>query len=125
MALSILLLVGCSSAKKEADSTKDKMKSEAAAVQAKAEGTVDKIKKEVGEQTKTGDEIVSSLSCTNSDKKDTRTLEVAKVGDGCRVYYTKFGVKKSAATSRHGVKHCETVKENIQKNLIAAQFQCK
>ena len=67
----------------------------------------------------------SALTIICKNEKQVRTLRADKVGDGgCRAVYTKQGVDQVVGSSirKNG---CETILENIRKNLEGNVWKCK
>ena len=63
------------------------------------------------------------VTCTKGE--ETRLLEVVKKGNGCSFAYTKSGKTKEAATSSHGIKHCQASQKKVQSKLESAGYVCK
>jgi len=63
------------------------------------------------------------LKCEKGDDK--RVVTVVPKGDGCELYYSKFGDSGVIASSAIQVEHCEKVQGNVRKNLEASGFSCK
>lgn len=56
---------------------------------------------------------------------ETRLLEVVKKDKGCAFAYTKFGKTSDAATSSHGLKHCQASQKKVRGKLESAGYTCK
>jgi hypothetical protein len=69
-------------------------------------------------------ETLAKSSCSKDSER--RVIEIQRdphVG-GCALMYTKFDVRKRIAKSRYNSKHCEEVKESIEKNLAGSGYAC-
>src|SRR4051794_19790298 len=69
-------------------------------------------------------ETLTKSSCAK--EKETRTIEIQHDphSGGCALMYTKFDVRKRIAKSKYSTKHCEEVKEAMEKNLSGSGYTC-
>ncbi len=66
--------------------------------------------------------LLSETTCSRD--QDERLLTIFKKGNGCVLNYTKFSRTHEIASSAHGSRHCESVREKTKKNLQDAGFAC-
>lgn len=109
----VFALMGCASAKKQNTPASQASTPTSAAAQSSSRTTAN--------ATATASEG-GKLSCTKDGEG--RQLEVAKVGGGCALNYTKAGKMSSVASSTHGTKHCVSAEDKIRKKLEKAGFTC-
>jgi len=57
-------------------------------------------------------------------QKIVRTIRIEKVSDGCETVYTKAGVDRVVGSGRHQ-ESCESVLNNIRRNLEDAHWNCR
>lgn len=113
-----LFVVGCSSKKKEVETT---VNEEVQQVQEAAEEKVEEVKTTVEETVDA--EATSKLTC--SVGSDERTVEIIE-GDSpkCEVFYTKNGERLSIARANWDVAYCTKVLNQVKGNLENAGFSC-
>lgn len=111
----ILLIAGCKSKDKQADSAKPAA-APAAAADKKA-GT-----KETKNAATTDAASSSKVECKNGG--DTRVLEVRGKDKGCETAYTKAGQENVVGSSQNGTAHCEGIMNRIKDKLAASGFTC-
>ena len=63
------------------------------------------------------------LACKRSDEK--RSLEVESLEPkGCKLWYARYDLRNSVASSALGNAYCQKVRENIRAKLVGAGFEC-
>lgn len=120
MILSLFMVAGCSSKKKEVETT---VNNEVEQV----ENTVEEVQEEVTEAVNTAKEMSSETasSFTCSLGSDQRSVEIVN-GESpkCEVFYTKNGEKLSVARANWDFSYCEKVASQVKGNLDNAGFSC-
>ncbi|OYZ15269.1 MAG: hypothetical protein B7Y39_16370 [Bdellovibrio sp. 28-41-41] len=65
----------------------------------------------------------SEMICKRDGKK--RSLEVESLKPkGCKLWYARYELRNSIASSVKGNDHCEQVREKIRTRLVDAGFEC-
>ena len=124
MMMSLFVATGCSSKKKEVESTvSNEVEQVETAMEEKVEEVKEVMAEKVEEMTETSSEMASSMTCTVGS--DERTIEIVK-GDSpkCEVFYTKSGEKLSIAKANWDVSYCEKVLGQVKGNLESSGFSC-
>lgn len=64
-----------------------------------------------------------ALECIRGPER--RIIEIKSILPlGCELWYSRLEVKNVVASSKKGLRHCEQVRDRIQKKLENAQFTC-
>lgn len=108
----LLSLVSCSgTATKETPSKEEKLPSK----------TLEKDEGKKSEESTSVEGLVCNL------KNDMRKVVIEKgQGKGCEVFYTKFGKKRSIASSlKKSDFYCKSILNKVRANLEEAGFNCK
>ena len=117
----LIPFIACSSAQKGSESTAPVAAASPSPAQTKATTPATAQKKDGSQKN------VSSGAMEMNCKleKDERTLILVPKDAGCELHYQKFGRGEVMASSQIGQRHCEEVRNRMQKNLETAGFTCK
>ena len=128
MILSLFVVTGCGSKKKEAEPTmadkteqmEEKSEEMAEKAEEKTEEMADAAEEKAEEMTS---EVASNFNC--SIGSDARTIEIVN-GENpkCEVFYTKNGERLSIARANWDASYCDKVAGQVKGNLENAGYSC-
>lgn len=129
LAISVLLLAGCSSSKKKeatdaaAPTTPSASATSTESSAAQKTEKSGSMKKSTKASSSTSSASSNSVECNSGSDK--RMLEI-KMTDakGCELHYTKMGNSQVVATQVMGDEYCVEVQNRIKGKLTAAGFTC-
>ncbi len=117
LACTLAIASGCSSAKKEVEST--------AAGTSAPSAEPAKAVAEVKAASASKSNSMGGLKMVECKKKgDDRKLEIVEKNGGCELQYTKMGKTETPATQMSGTAKCDEVLDRIHKKLTAAGYEC-
>lgn len=67
-------------------------------------------------------QLAGVIACSKAGHE--RAIEVHKIEGGCWLMYHNGDIKKRVAWSRNGIRHCESVRDNIRSNLEKSGWAC-
>lgn len=112
-----LVIVGCGSKEKAAESKSEAKESVKTAAKSTAKKAMDKAAPKVAE-------TMEAIMCSYNN--DNRKISSVKLTDGgCEVHYEKFGEKKVVATAKYDLGYCSQMANKVSNNLEEAGFTCK
>jgi hypothetical protein len=67
-------------------------------------------------------QLAQAIDCKKTSRE--RAIEIHKIEGGCWLMYHNGTIKKRVAWSRNGIRHCESVRDNIRSNLEKSGWAC-
>ncbi len=126
LALTVTLLFGCDSMDKKATKTTTPAAAHTAADKTKKfeDEDISKSKPKAAASASSGQAEFGVMTCKGGSD-DSRTLEIAAEGSGCKVDYTKAGGTQTVANAANDIGYCTQVRDRIKDKLEAAGFKCE
>lgn len=128
MILSLFVVTGCGSKKKEAETT---MADKAEQMESKSEEMVEEAEEQAEEMVESAEEKVEEMTSKSASSfncslgSDERMIEiVAGENPKCEVFYAKNGERLSIARANWDASYCDKVAGQVKGNLENAGYSC-